>query len=218
MYLQTDSLSNNISGMATNPERSAATRARLIAAAHALFAEHGYAATGTEAILAGAGVRRGALYHHFADKAALFEAVCLALSEQAVPRVDEATAGVDDPVEALVLGAVAWIDFMTRPDVRRILAVDAPTVLGWARWEALDRQLSYAALRAGVDAAIDAGAIDVNCSREMLATLLNGALNAVALRVGAPGAQVPRDEWTAAVHALMTAFARPAMPLRGGRK
>ena len=195
--------------MATNPERSTATRARLIGVARVLFAEHGYAATGTEAILAGAGVRRGALYHHFADKAALFEAVCLAVSEEAVPEIDAATAGVDDPVEALVLGAVAWIDFMVRPDVRRILAVDAPTVLGWERWEALDRQLSYVALRAGVQAGIDAGALGVACSAEMLATLLNGALNGLALRVSAPGAQVPREEWTQAVRSLITAFTRP---------
>ena len=202
--------------MATNPERSTATRARLIGVARVLFAEHGYAATGTEAILAGAGVRRGALYHHFADKAALFEAVCMVVSEEAVPAIDAATAGIDDPVEALVRGSVAWIDFMVRPDVRRILAVDAPTVLGWERWEALDRQLSYAVLRAGVQAGIDAGALAAGCSAEMLATLLNGALNGLALRVSAPGARVPRDEWTQAVRSLMNAFTRP-LPASGSR-
>lgn len=214
MYLQTDCLSNTIAGMASNPERSAATRARLLAVARRLFAEQGYAAAGTEAILAGAGVKRGALYHHYADKAALFEAVCIALSEEAVPAIDAAAAEADDPWEALVRGSIAWVDYTTRPDVRRILIVDAPTVLGWERWDALDRQLSFRALREGIDAALAAGALRFDGSAELLTTMTNGALNALALRVGAPGAQVPPAQWQAAVRAWFTAL-RPHHPSDG---
>ena len=62
--------------MGVKAQRAAATRTRLVAAARALFAADGYAATGKGPILAAAGVTRGALYHHFADKQALFAAVC----------------------------------------------------------------------------------------------------------------------------------------------
>ena len=192
--------------MATNAERSALTRTRLIDTARALFAEHGYAATGTEAILDGAGVRRGAMYHHFADKAALFEAVCLQLCEEAVPAIEVATEGLDDPLEALVQGSLAWLRFVTQPGVQRIWLLDAPTVLGWARWEALDRRLGQQSLREGIEAARAQGALRYEGSPELLATMLNGALNALALRLAAPGTKVPRRVWEQAVRSLLAAF------------
>ena len=46
-----------------------------MAAARELFAKRGFAETATEDILQAAGVTRGALYHHFDNKAALFRAV-----------------------------------------------------------------------------------------------------------------------------------------------
>lgn len=193
--------------MTSNAERSASTRARLIGAARDLFARDGYAATGTEAILEGAGVRRGALYHHYADKSTLFEAVCQSLCEDAVPAIDAATAKSRDPLDALVRGSIAWITFVTHPDARRILLIDAPTVLGWERWEALDRQLSFQALRTAIDEALAAKAIAFGASPEMLATLINGALNALALRVGAEGSAVAARDWHKAVKALWGAFA-----------
>ena len=52
-----------------------ATRDQLIEVATGLFAEHGYEGTSIEAVLAAAGMSRGALYYHFAGKDALFEAI-----------------------------------------------------------------------------------------------------------------------------------------------
>ena len=156
--------------MPRNAERSAATRARLTGVARALFAREGYAATGTEAILQGAGVRRGAMYHHFADKAALFEAVCMELSEEALPEVDAAVSTTDEPLEMLVRGSIAWITFTIRPEVRRILLVDAPTVLGWERWDALDRRLRAQALRVRVEAVVDVRVLPDACLRAGRAT------------------------------------------------
>lgn len=170
--------------MATNSERSAATQASLIAIAADLFGQLGYAATSTEAILAKAQLRRGALYHHFPDKAALFEAVCARHAESAMQAITKATANVDEPFEALVTGSIAWIDYMLQPQVRQILIVDAPTVLGWLRWQQLDDRYSTSLLRLGVDAALNAKVIGYSGSAEFLAVLINGALNAVALRAG----------------------------------
>lgn len=193
--------------MTSNAERSATTRARLIAVARTLFARTGFAATGTEAILEGAGVRRGALYHHFADKAALFEAVCLALAEEALPAIDAATARASQPLDVLVRGSIAWIAFTTRDDVRRILLVDAPTVLGWERWHALDRRLGYQALHDALRLALKEGAIHFDGDLELLATLVNGALNSLALRVGSTASAVPARSWQRAVRALFAALA-----------
>ena len=170
--------------MATNSERSASTQASLIAVAAELFGQHGYAATSTDAILAQAQLRRGALYHHFADKAALFEAVCVQHAEAAMQAIIKATADQDEPFEALVTGSVAWIDYMLEAAVRQILIVDAPTVLGRQRWQLLDDRYSTRLLREGVEAAIAAKVIAYPGSAEFLTVLINGALNAVALRVG----------------------------------
>jgi AcrR family transcriptional regulator len=192
--------------MATNEERSANTRARLIATAAALFARDGYAATSTEAILEGAGVRRGALYHHFADKAALFEAVCEQLALQAVPAIEAATESARGPLDALVRGSIAWIAFVTHDHARRILLLDAPTVLGWARWQVLDERLAAQALRAAIAEAMATGDLHFEGSPELLATLANGALNALALRVGHAEPPLPARTWQRAVRAFWTAL------------
>lgn len=194
--------------MATNPERSALTRARLLGVARTLFAQHGYASASTEAILAGAGVQRGALYHHFSDKAALFEAVCVQLVEEALPSVEGATARARGALDALVRGSIAWIDFVTRDDVRRILLVDGPTVLGWQRWQQLDDRLSVNALRGALRDAMASGELTFDGDPELLTTMVNGALNALALQVGNGANATPARQWHRAVRGFWRALAR----------
>ena len=70
--------------MRTQAERSAAMRSRLIEVGLALFVEHGYAATSTSTLLAKAGASKGALYHHFSSKEALFEAIFEHVAEQSI--------------------------------------------------------------------------------------------------------------------------------------
>lgn len=183
-----------------NADRAAQTRARLIETARALFAEQGFAATGTEAILAGAGVTRGALYHHFADKAALFEAICVAMSEGAMAAITAAAMRAESRYAALEAGSLAWIAYMLQPEVRRILVLEAPTVLGWERWNAIDRAHGFQLLRRGIDAALDAGEIAFDGDAESLAVLLNGAMNAVVIHAGAGG---DADRLTQAVRTLL---------------
>ncbi len=116
--------------------------------ATSLFAEHGYEGTSIEAVLTAAGVSRGALYHHFAGKEALFTAVLEAVSERVTAEVTEAIRDYTDPVDALRTGALAWIDLAGDPVIQRIMLVDAPSVLGWEQWRAMDEGRTVAATRA----------------------------------------------------------------------
>src|SRR3954464_13244035 len=115
-------------------QRSRATREKLLTAARELFAERGYAAVGTEEIVRAAGVTRGALYHQFRDKAALFEAVVEAVEAETTDAIAARAAGAEDPLQALRLGSRAFLAICADPHVERILLLDAPAVLGSERW------------------------------------------------------------------------------------
>lgn len=171
--------------MTRNDLRTLQTKGRLVTAAQTLFARDGYAQTSTDAIIAEAGVTRGALYHHYRGKTDLFEAVCRDLAARAAETIQIATKGVLVPVEALEKGSIAWIDFMVRPEHRRILVVDAPGVLGREQWEALDRELSFDLLRIGIEEAISEGNIHFSTGPMVLAVLFNGAMNEIAFRAEA---------------------------------
>jgi len=123
----------------TQADRSAATRDALVAAARGLFAAQGFAEVPADAIVAAAGVTRGALYHQFADKTALFEAVLVAVEADIVRRLGDevAAAGITDPVEALRYAVRSWLDICVEPEIHRIALVDGPSVLGWTRWREL---------------------------------------------------------------------------------
>lgn len=145
----------------TQAERRADTQRALVAAARQLFAEKGYAATSTPEIVDRAGVTRGALYHHFADKTALFEAVVWQEQVLVAMAVNGALAGEDQPgpVKTLVAGGDAFLDAMQDQGRRQILLVDAPAVLGRARLDAMASQQGLHGLIAAVSTAIEVKAI-----------------------------------------------------------
>jgi AcrR family transcriptional regulator len=159
----------------TNAERSADTKARLIAAARRLFAAKGFAATSTDEILDAADVTRGALYHHYKEKADLFADVCAAMHGEASAEIVAVADSAKDAFAALERGCDAWMDYMARADARRILVIEAPTVLGWERWNEMDAE-GFAHLVDGVREAMDAGKL-TPMPAEDLAVLLNGAMN-----------------------------------------
>jgi len=161
--------------MGVKTQKAMATRARLVAVARELFATQGYAATGTEAILAAAGVTRGALYHHFADKQALFAQVCEDLHAQAERVIETDADAQGSAIDGVIAGCLGFLDFMAAPDVRRILILDAPSVLGWEAWNEMDRRHGFGLLIEGVEAAVAEGSLRGDA--QMLAVMINGALN-----------------------------------------
>ena len=134
-----------------------ATRGQLIEVATRLFTEHGYEGTSIEAVLAAAGVSRGALYHHFAGKEALFTAIVSAVSDRITAEINEAISDCTDPVDAMHTGALAWIDLAGDPVVQRVILVDAPSVLGWEQWRAMDEGRTVGAMRGMLQAVCDSG-------------------------------------------------------------
>ncbi|WP_332765046.1 TetR/AcrR family transcriptional regulator [Phenylobacterium sp.] len=161
--------------MGVKAQKAEATRAALIASARALFARDGYGATGTEAILAAAGMTRGALYHHFADKQALFAAVCETLHAEGERAIETHADAAPNAFAALIDGCLAFLDFVVRPEVRRILILEAPGVLGWDQWNEMDRRHGFGLLIEGVGAAVAEGSL--HGDPQTLAVMINGALN-----------------------------------------
>jgi AcrR family transcriptional regulator len=162
--------------------QSEATRARLIAAGRELFGRRGYAGVGTEEIVRAAGVTRGALYHQFADKRELFAAVLEAVDADLIAEATVAMAGIEDPLEALKAGFRGWFDSTARPEVHRIVLVDAPAVLGWEAWRAISERYGLGAVIAALQAGVDAGSIAPQPVRP-LAHVIMGALDEAALYV-----------------------------------
>jgi AcrR family transcriptional regulator len=166
--------------MASQAERRAATRARVLDAAEALFAEQGYDATSTDAILESAAISRGALYHHFATKQKVFEAVFQRVSDGAIERAMRGAARSDSPLEALVQTCLRWLREVRRPTVAAIVVEQGPQVLGWKRARDLEARTSLGLMTRGIMRAQRAREIDVE-SAELAARYLNAVLAEAAL-------------------------------------
>jgi len=165
-------------------ERSEATRAALIAAARPLFAARGFTGVGTEEIVRAAGVTRGALYHQFRDKQDLFAAVFEQLELEIAQRTGmaAAAAGTDDALVELRVGAEAWLDACTEPEVQRIVLLDGPAVLGWERWREIGMRYSLGLMEGVLQLAVDGGQIAPQPVRA-LAYVLLGAVDEAAMYV-----------------------------------
>jgi AcrR family transcriptional regulator len=173
-------------GKQPNVERSRRTRAALIRAGRELFSERGFGATATEEIVARAGVTRGALYHQFEDKRALFLAVFEAVERDLVERLAHVVAGESDATRMLEIGCAAFLDACTEPEVRRIALIDAPSVLGWPKWREVDARYGLGLLRGVLERAALQGVLDVERTDE-LSHLLLGALGEAAMLVAHAG-------------------------------
>ena len=177
----------------TNREQSERTREALVRAARSLFAEKGFGATGTEEIVAAAGVTRGALYHQYEDKRALFLDVFEHVERDLMARLGEHVAGQDDPVEMLRSAAKVLLDLCQEPEVRRIALIDAPSVVGWEKWREVDARYGLGLLKLVLGRAAEQGRIGSEFV-ETLSHLILGAAGEAAMVVAHhPGDAEMRD-------------------------
>ncbi len=164
----------------TQRQRSEATRSALIAAARSLFADQGFHATTAEQVVRRAAVTSGAMYHHFADKRGLFRAAFEAVEIALADRVRTAALRGADPWDGLERGVREYLHACTEADVRQIVLVDGPSVLGWEAWRAADAQHHLRPLAASLKSAMRAGLMARRPARP-LARLLIGALTEAGL-------------------------------------
>jgi AcrR family transcriptional regulator len=164
--------------------RAAETRQALITTARRLFTEHGYHAVSVRDVAAQAGVTRGALAHHFADKEALYLAVFDAIEHELIAEGAQRSGTLPDldPWARFRAEIQFYLDAATRPDVQRITLVEGPSVLGWRRWRELEEGYSLGGLIAVIGAAMDAKLIRPRPA-EPLAHLLLGSVMEAALLI-----------------------------------
>lgn len=135
-------------------QQTDATRDALGAAARARFAAHGFAGTSIDDIAHDAGVTKGAVYHHFASKDQLFDRVFEEMEVGLAARGAAAARGGTDPLDALARGFESFLDAALEPDVRRIVLIDGPAVLGAERYQELDEKYAYAGVVAAIKRAV----------------------------------------------------------------
>ncbi|WP_292896619.1 TetR/AcrR family transcriptional regulator [Nitratireductor sp.] len=172
------------SGRRSNRERSEETRDRLIEAARRLFVEKSYAETGTPEIAREAGVTRGALYHHFADKQALLAAVVEREASTVADEIEHHTVVSSSATSALIEGGHAYLKAMTAPGRTRLLLLDGPAVLGRSGMDEIDSRHGNRTLREGLQAAIEARQIR-DLPLDALTGLLGAAFDRAALAIDA---------------------------------
>jgi AcrR family transcriptional regulator len=140
-------------------DRSRATKSELIRTGRDLFAEHGYANVSAEQIVAAAGVTRGALYHHFGDKLGLFTAVFDEVESETTGEIAAVAGDAPDPITGMLASLGAFLDMCQRPDVVRITMIDAPAVLGWEVFRAMEAKHGLGLITGVLQSAADAGLI-----------------------------------------------------------
>lgn len=185
------------------------TRRRLVATARRLFAEKGYYATGTTEIVEEAGVgTRGAMYHHFPKKEALFLAVL-----EEVERDLGASVGVNLTggtwLQRLRQALEGFLDASLEPEVRRILLIDGPAVLGWDAWRAVEARYGIAAIRHMLDEGTGEGSVRAPDSESMAHLLLSVVDEAALFIAHAEDPKRARAAAGASVATLLSGLAPP---------
>ena len=175
---------------------SAATRAALLDEATALFAERGYAGTSLEDVASASQVTRGAVYHHFASKQALFEAVLQQQEARAMEAI-AAAADAPDPWDAAILALGAYLQQSCDPVYGRLVWLEGPAALGWRRWRECERNYAYGLVERFIRDLVDGGYLDGGAFDTLVQFsfwMLGGAGLAVAEASAGDKPRV-RDEW-----------------------
>jgi AcrR family transcriptional regulator len=178
---------------------SEATRAALLDDATALFAERGYAGTSLEDVASASRVTRGAVYHHFASKQALFEAVLDAQEARATERITAAAAAASaaDPWDAAMRALDAFLQHCCDPVYGRLVWLEGPPALGWHRWRECEQKHAYGLIEGYVHALVEAGYLErraVDTLVRFCFWMLGGAGHALAEAAEADKGRL-RAEW-----------------------
>jgi AcrR family transcriptional regulator len=149
-------------GTSRRAQYSASTKRALLDVAQDLFTEHGYAGTSLDAIVAGARVTKGALYHHFAGKQALFEAVFERVEHEASKAVHDQIKGEQDPWLKARAGLRAFLEVVRQPTYRRVVIQDGPGVLGYERFREQEERSTFSNVLTIVASVLSTGPLEMD--------------------------------------------------------
>jgi AcrR family transcriptional regulator len=205
---------SSVKGVKSRREQySEATRAAILDAALRRFAERGYAGTALEDVAADIQVTRGAVYHHFTSKKALFEAVYEKMETEAVGQVAAAAARESDPWLAAQVSLEVFLDHCCDPVYGRVVWQEGPLALGWTLWKECEERHAYGVIQMLLRALIDGGYIEP-VPLETLAHITFAILG----EAGATLAETPeadkqrvRSEYSTVIQRLLVGM-RPATP------
>ncbi len=159
---------------------SSSTKTALLDSARDLFTQHGYSGTSLDEVVAAARVTKGALYHHFPSKLALFESVFLDVQDATSKEVSAAIATSNDPWERAQIGLEKFLEVCRRPQFRRICLQEGPVALGHERWQEAEREATFGIVQRAVDdilGDLDGEMSDLN---EAFAVIFYGAIRSAA--------------------------------------
>jgi AcrR family transcriptional regulator len=132
-------------------ERSHATISAIHTAARELFAANGFEATSMDDIATHAGVAKGAIYHHFESKQEIFTQVLESLqAEIAAAPIPPSARQIPDALDQIAAGVLRYLDSAMQPEVKRILLIDGPAVIGWGKWREIDDRYFGASTKAAL--------------------------------------------------------------------
>jgi AcrR family transcriptional regulator len=196
----------------TQIERSATTRKALVGAARALWGKRGYADVGTPEIAATAGVTRGAMYHQFADKPALFRAVLESVEEEVMARLGESVlaAAPGSPTEALYVSGDAWLEIATEPEIRQLILLDATMVLGWGGFRDLSLRFGLGMTERLLEAMIAAGQLSVQPVRPLAHVLIAAIDEAAMVAADAEDTEAAKAQMRRVIHDLIAGLTATA--------
>jgi AcrR family transcriptional regulator len=203
--------------MPTQEERSEATRAKLLATARRLFETRGYAETAIEDVTREAGLTKGAFYHHFDDKKAIFRAVFEEAERQLARAASDGARG-KDAWRRFRAGCRAFLEASLEPGLQRIALREAPGVLGWETFREIDARHTLGLIEGGLALAMRDGHVRLR-SPETLARLLFGTLCEGARMIAAsPEPRKMLRRVLREVDALLAGVAAPSQPAAPGRR
>ncbi|MBB3041108.1 TetR family transcriptional regulator [Nocardioides sp. LMS-CY] len=197
-----------VPGTGRRQQYSASTKRALVDVAEELFTANGYAATSLDTIVAGAQVTKGALYHHFSGKQALFEAVFERVEYDAARAIQDALGGHRDPWEKATAGLRAFLDVVQEPRYRRIVIQEGPSVLGYERYREQEERSTFATVLEIVRSVLSAGEWELDEDlQQTFARIFFGAMSSAGESVtSAPDPIVAAANVETAIGFILTGF------------
>lgn len=150
-------------------------------------------------------VTRGAVYHHFDGKQALFEAVLDRLETGAMQRVIDAAAQQSDPWDATLAALDEFLDQCCEPVYGRVVWQEGPIALGWSGWKECEEKYAYGLIEQFLGGLMDAGHIE-RVPLETTSRLVFGLLGAAGLALAEAddaGKQQTRDDCAALLRRML---------------